>query len=74
MTTRGSIFDASHAAALERVVFLRSPTERMTRPMMPGDEAPDHLPTQAIADFLATQASPAQDGIIFPSAQVAGSR
>lgn len=49
VTTRGSIFDASHAAALERVVFLRSSTERMTRPMMRGDEAADYLPMQAIA-------------------------
>jgi hypothetical protein len=37
---------------------------------MPDDEGIDYLPTQAIADFLATANDPRLDGIIFPSAQV----
>ena len=41
----------------------------MTRPVMPDDEHSDYLPTQAIADFLASQMD--FDGIIFPSAQSA---
>lgn len=36
---------------------------------MPDDEAFDYIPTQAIADFLASQTDPALDGIIFPSVQ-----
>jgi hypothetical protein len=39
---------------------------------MPDDEAFQYLPTQAVADFLATQTEVQLDGIIFPSAQVAG--
>ncbi|MEX3917954.1 RES family NAD+ phosphorylase [Paraburkholderia sp. BR10872] len=73
VTQRGSIFDPSFAAALERAVFLRSLTARMTRPIMPGDEALDYLPTQAIADFLATRTNAPLDGIIFPSVQSARS-
>src|SRR6202012_4609600 len=38
---------------------------------MPDDEPFEYLATQAIADFLATEASAPIDGIIFPSAQAA---
>ena len=54
---------------LERVAFLQTLSERLTRPVMPDDEAFDYLITQAIADFLATQNEPRMDGIIFASAQ-----
>lgn len=46
----------------------------MTRPVMPDDEAFDYLPTQAVADFLATQNEPQLDGIVFRSVQVKGGR
>ena len=39
---------------------------------MPDDEALDYLPTQAVADFLATEAAAPVDGIAFPSVQAAG--
>jgi hypothetical protein len=38
---------------------------------MPDDEALDYLSTQAVADFLATDAA-GIDGIVFPSVQAAG--
>jgi len=65
----GSIFDTSLHERMERVAFLRSLCQRMTRPVMPDDEAFDYLATQAVADFLATENEPRLDGIIFPSAQ-----
>ena len=65
----GSIFDPSLKERLERVAFLQSLGERITRPVMPDDEAFDYLPTQAIADFLATENDPLIDGIIFRSSQ-----
>lgn len=65
----GSIFDPSLRGRLERVAFLHSLGQRMTRPVMPDDEAFEYLPTQAIADFLATENEPRLDGIIFASAQ-----
>lgn len=66
----GSIFDPSFMARLHRVEFLRSLRWRMARPVMPDDEGIDYLPTQAVADFLATANAPRLDGIIFPSVQV----
>nr|WP_181726111.1 RES family NAD+ phosphorylase [Polaromonas sp.]QJS06443.1 RES domain-containing protein [Polaromonas sp.] len=65
----GSIFDPSLKDRLERVAFLRSLGQRITKPVMPDDEALDYLATQAIADFLATENEPRLDGIIFSSAQ-----
>jgi len=65
----GSIFDPSFKGRLERIAFLRSLGQRITRPVMPDDQAFDYLATQAIADFLATQNEPRLDGIIFPSSQ-----
>ena len=69
---RGSIFDPDFAVRTERAVFLRALSTRIAQPIMPNDEAFDYLPTQAIADFLATEFSPQLDGIIFPSAQAGG--
>lgn len=65
----GSIFDPSLKGRLERVAFLRTLGERMTRPVMPDDEDFDYLATQAVADFLATENEPRLDGIIFGSVQ-----
>jgi len=53
-------------------MFLRSLSGRITRPVMPDDDPFEYLATQAIADFLATEASAPIDGIIFPSVQAAG--
>jgi RES domain-containing protein len=60
----GSIFEGA--------VFLRSLRGRLTRSVMPEDDPFEYLVTQAIADFLATEASVPIDGIIFPSVQAAG--
>lgn len=68
----GSIFDPELAGRMERAMFLRSLSQRITRPVMPDDEAFEYLPTQAVADFLATENEPPIDGIIYPSVQVAG--
>ncbi|WP_186190534.1 RES family NAD+ phosphorylase [Burkholderia gladioli] len=70
----GSIFDASLKRRLERAAFLRTLGIWMARPVMPDDEAIDYLPTQAVADFLATMNEPRLDGIVFPSAQTKAGR
>ncbi len=70
----GSIFDPSLKHRLERVGFLRTLGGRMASPVMPDDEAVEYLPTQAVADFLATMNEPRLDGIIFPSAQTKDGR
>ena len=68
----GSVFDPDFARRLERARFLRSLARRITRPVMPDDEIFDYLPTQAIADFLATESETRIDGIAFPSVQSKG--
>lgn len=72
VTEDGSVFDPGWADRLERVTFLRSLSQRITKPVMPDDESFEYLPTQAIADFLATENEPVLDGIVFPSVQAAG--
>lgn len=67
---QGSIFDVGHIHRLKRGKFLRGLGRRISRPVMPDDQPRDYIPTQAVADFLATLASPALDGILYPSVQV----
>lgn len=69
---QGSIFDPRYARELGKMLFLRSLTGRMSRPVMPDDQDVEYLPTQAIADYLATQPELNLDGILFPSVQAGG--
>jgi hypothetical protein len=68
----GSLADFGLAGRRESAVFLRSLSGRITRPAMPDDDPFEYLATQAIADFLATEATAPIDGIIFSSVQAAG--
>lgn len=72
-SSEGSIFDPNYSSRLEKALFLRSLSERMVMPVMPDHESFEYLPTQVIADFLASQTDIVYDGIIFPSVQAAGS-
>jgi RES domain-containing protein len=65
--------DISATGSIFRLaVFLRSLSGRIAQPAMPDDDPLEYLATQAITDFLATEASAPVDGIIFPSVQSAG--
>jgi hypothetical protein len=66
---KGSLFDEEYRHRLKRGQFLRGLGKLLSRPVMPNDEALDYLPTQAVADFLVTNATPPLDGIIYPSVQ-----
>jgi hypothetical protein len=68
----GSIFDPNYAYRLGRMMFLRTLSRRMSRPVMPDDQEMEYLPTQAIADYLSTEGQASLDGILFPSVQVGG--
>ena len=68
----GSLADFGLAGRIESAVFLRTLSGHITRPTMLDDEPPGYVATQAIVDFLATEASVPIDGIIFPSVQAAG--
>jgi hypothetical protein len=68
----GSIFEPGFARRLERAKFLETLSRRITRPVMPNDEPFEYLVTQAMADFLADRHEHGLDGLLYPSAQVAG--
>jgi hypothetical protein len=72
LVARGSIFDLGYIRALEKAAFLRTLGQRLSRPVMPNDEALEYLATQAVADFLATDRKMNLDGLIFPAVQAAG--
>ena len=65
----GSIFDPEFIHRLARGKFLKWLSQRIVKPVMPDDQPFDYLATQAIADFIATDAKPPLDGVIYPSAQ-----
>lgn len=69
----GSIFDPDYAYRLGRMMFLRTLSRRMSRPVLPDDQEMEYLPTQAIADYLSTEGKVPLHGILFPSVQVGGS-
>ncbi len=65
----GSIFDSEFMRRLELAMFLERLSNRFAMPVMPDDEPLDYLPTQVIADYLATKIDPALDGVLYPSVQ-----
>jgi len=69
LNVEGSVFDPSHRSRLERAKFLEWLSRRIAFPVMPDDESYDYIPTQAIADFLASNANPLLHGILYPSVQ-----
>jgi hypothetical protein len=71
-TLAGSIFDDKYSERLEMVAFLRTLSNLITQPVMPNDATLDYLPTQAIADFLASDSIINLDGIIYTSTQLPG--
>lgn len=67
-----SVFDPQYLEKMEKASFLHTLGDMMTAPVMPDDELFDYLPTQAIAEYLASQLDIQYDGIIYPSVQVEG--
>jgi len=65
----GSIFDPTYADKLAHSSFIETLSGRMSRPVMPTDEDFEYLPTQVVADYLASKTEPLIDGVLFPSAQ-----
>lgn len=72
VVAKGSIFDPEFIRVSEKASFLRTLGQRLSRPVMPNDEALAYLATQAVADFLATEPKLNLDGLIFPAVQAAG--
>jgi RES domain/HEPN/RES N-terminal domain 1 len=64
----GSMFDPMHIERIQKVNFLRKLRFLLSSPVMPNEAALGYLPTQAVADYLASEAK--LDGIVFRSVQV----
>ena len=69
-----SHFDPDYFELKGRVAFLRFLVEEISRPVIPGDEGSDYLPTQAVAEYLANRVESPLDGIIFRSTQIGSTR
>ena len=67
-----SYFDPTRAEHKNRAGFLRYLVHDISQPTMPQDEALQHLPTQAVTEYVANKVSPHLDGIIFQSSQTGG--
>lgn len=67
----GSPFDPMYLARKQKANFLEGLSERITMPVMPDDEALKYIPTQVIAEYLASLDDPTLDGMIYPSVQAA---
>lgn len=68
----GSFCDPRFAEKRSRVEFMKSLNERISQPVMPGEEALEYVPTQIVAAYLEHKLRPQIDGIIYRSTQYDG--
>ena len=68
----GSHFDPDYATNRGRAAFLEYLVHEICRPVMPKKETLEYIPTQVVAEYLASRVKPRLDGIIYPSSQVDG--
>lgn len=65
-----SYFSENFTASTDHAHFIRRLRQLLSKPVLPGDEAIKHLPTQATSEFLANTSE--IDGLAFPSTQLSG--
>jgi RES domain/HEPN/RES N-terminal domain 1 len=69
LSVGGSPFDPQYMARKQKASFLSDLSEQITKPVMPEDETLNYIPTQAIAEYLASLENPQLDGMMYPSVQ-----
>lgn len=67
LEAKGSFFDPDFIRRKEKIAFLSKLREHVSRPVVPNDHLLEYVPTQVVADFLASFTD--WDGIIFDSVQ-----
>jgi hypothetical protein len=67
-----SWFDPNFSNVVSKINFFIKLDHEIAKPVMPGDELIDYIPTQALAEYLANHFQPKIDGIIFSSVQTGG--
>jgi hypothetical protein len=70
---RLSYFDRDYARLRGYASFIQGFHQEIRRPVIPGRESLDYLPTQIVAEYLWTQVTPQIDGLIFGSSQISDS-
>lgn len=66
-----SFFDPDEQRTASRLAFLRQLEGELNIPVMPGAEARDYLPTQAVSEYIASADGLNLDGLMFTSSQIA---
>lgn len=69
---KGSYFDPEFGSRKGHAFFLNELVGEFVKPVMPGNEMFEYLPTQVVAEYLAEKVKPKLDGIIFESSQIEG--
>lgn len=69
LSVGGSLFDPQFMARKQKASFLSDLSEQITKPVMPDDESLNYIPTQVIAEYLASLESPQLDGMLYASVQ-----
>lgn len=68
----GSMLDPDFISKRAQATFLRTLTNRIVNPVLPGEEDFSYIPTQVIAEYLADAPQLNLDGILYPSVQQSG--
>ena len=71
---RGSVFDPETIERQKKAMFLRTLNARLTRAVLPDDEATEYLITQVIAEYLSDRTDLNLDGVLYRSAQADNDR
>lgn len=64
-----SPFDPAFVEKRDRAHFLKTFSDQIARPVLPGEEALGYVPTQVVAEYLAERISPPIDGLLYKSTQ-----
>lgn len=69
---KGSMLDPDYIRRREQAAFLRTLTDSIVKPVLPGEEGFSYIRTQVIAEYLAGSEKLNLDGILYPSVQLEG--
>lgn len=69
LAVHASPFDPDFVARRDAAHFLRTFSDQIARPVLPGDKVQGYVPTQVVAEYLAERIVPAIDGILYKSTQ-----
>jgi hypothetical protein len=72
VNVEGSLFDRTFAVREARAAFLSHFVEECSRPILPGDQDTEYLPTQVVAEYLASRTDMNLDGVMFAASQTDG--